>query len=107
MSLGFAIDALYDSGWTMAEPKGIARFADGRPYPSQEHIEQVFLENGFSLSVRHIQLFDCHRAEWRDGAGQACGAVVGQTAEEAAVYALSQLRRQMTQRASAATSAAR
>jgi hypothetical protein len=42
-----------------------------------------------------VQLFDCYRAEWRDHQGQAGGAVVGKTAEEAAVYAMSQLRRQL------------
>lgn len=103
MSLGFAIDALYDTGWTVAEPKGISRFTDGRPYPSQQQVEESFRAQGFTLSVRHIQLFDCHRAEWRDASGQPCGAVVGQTAEEAAVYALSQLRRQAKAASSSAT----
>lgn len=94
MGLDFAIDALYDTGWKGAEMS--PRHHDGRPYPSPDAVKAFFHEHGFELGVRHIQLFDCYRAEWRDADGQAGGAVVGQSAEEAAVYAMSQLRRQLT-----------
>ncbi|CAG0959577.1 hypothetical protein PHYC_00649 [Phycisphaerales bacterium] len=97
MGLDFAIDALYQTGWNVPEPKDLPLDASGRPYPSQAHIEAAFAEHALALSVRHIQLFDCYRAEWRDAGGQARGAVVGQTAEEAAVYAFSQLRRQLSE----------
>lgn len=94
MGLDFAIDALYQTGWNVAELNDLPQ-SNGRPYPSQVHVEAAFAEHALVLSIRHIQLFDCFRAEWRDSSGQARGAVVGQSAEEAAVYALSQLRRQL------------
>jgi hypothetical protein len=93
MGLNFAIDALYATGWNPQDAS--KRSPDGRSYPDEAIVRRTFEENGCSLTVRHIQLFDCYRAEWRDGAQVLAGAVVGQTAEEACVYALSQLRRQL------------
>jgi hypothetical protein len=93
MGLDFAIDELYASGWSTLDTSGCARHSDGRAYPSVNKITEEFRSVGYSLTVRHIQLFDCYRAEWRDETAQAQGAVVGQSAEEAAVYALSHLRR--------------
>lgn len=94
MGLDFAVDALYESGWQVTEPKALPRDSSGRPYPSPEEVSREFEAHGLRLAVRHVQLFDCYRAEWSDDAGAAQGAVVGQTAAEAAVYALSRLRRQ-------------
>ena len=100
MGLDFAIDALYETGW-QAEVKdlehdsGHARHVDGRIYPSESLIREFFSEHGYELGVRHIQLFDCYRAEWRKSSGEPVGAVVGQSAAEAAVYAMSQLRRRL------------
>lgn len=95
MGLDFAIDALYDTGWSCTEGGQTEQHIDGRSYPAPELVRGTFAEQGYELVIRHIQLFDCYRAEWRDAAGQAAGAVVGQTAAEAAVYALSQLRKQL------------
>lgn len=96
MGLDFAIDALYETGWNTAEVKAISpRHSDGRAYPSKDAVQVFFGEHGYELHLRHIQLFDCYRAEWRDAGGKVGGAVVGQTAEEAAVYAMSQLRKQL------------
>jgi hypothetical protein len=95
MGLDFAIDALYESGWTADVGDPCKRHVDGRFYPSEELVQRFFADHGFSLTTRHIQLFDCYRAEWRDDQGQGGGAVVGQTAEEAGVYAMSQLRRHL------------
>ncbi|MBL9000239.1 MAG: hypothetical protein JNK25_03795 [Phycisphaerae bacterium] len=95
MGLDFAIDALYDTGWVNAEGGAAEQHSDGRAYPSPEAVKAIFAEQGFDLTIRHIQLFDCYRAEWRDSTGQAAGAVVGQSAAEATVYALSQLRKQI------------
>ncbi|MBI1189616.1 MAG: hypothetical protein GC200_02910 [Tepidisphaera sp.] len=96
MGLDFAIDALYETGWNTTEVKTIARHSDGRAYPARDAVQAFFGEHGYELNLKHIQLFDCYRAEWRDAQGQVGGAVVGQTAEEAAVYAMSQLRRQLS-----------
>lgn len=93
MGLDFAIDELYATGWSALDLSGCANH-NGKAYPGIERTRREFTDAGFQLTVRHIQLFDCFRAEWRD-AGGAGGAVVGKTDCEAAVYALSQLRRQM------------
>jgi hypothetical protein len=96
MGLNFAIDALYATGWTPLDPARCKRGHDSRSYPDEQGIRDIFAEHGCTLTLRHVQLFDCYRAEWREHNGSTiAGAVVGQTAEEAAVYALSQLRRQV------------
>ena len=97
MGLEFAIDALYETNFEASQASPCRTHSDGRPYPCLDAVEQCFATAGFGLSVRHIQLFHCYRAEWRDSSGQAAGAVVGQSAEEAAVYALSLLRREQAQ----------
>lgn len=94
MGLNFAIDELYSTGWAALDSSGCEHHADGRAFPRVARIGQEFRSAGFDLAVRYIQLFDCYRAEWRDSTGQPCGAVVGQTEQEAAVYALAQMRRQ-------------
>lgn len=94
MGLEYAIDELYATGWSALDSSGCEFHADGRQFPSVARVKREFVDAGMDLAVRHIQLFGCHRAEWSDSAGQAIGAVVGQSEPEAAVYALSQLRRQ-------------
>lgn len=93
MGLEFAIDELYATGWSTLDSQGCAYHSDGRPFPNFSRVQEEFLASGCSLSIRRIQLFDCHRAEWINEAGVPLGAVVGHTESEAAVYALSQLRR--------------
>ena len=95
MGLEFAIKELYSTGWAAPDLTGCENHSDGRVYPGVGRIEQEFAAAGFELCVRHVQLFDCYRAQWLDGTGHAAGAVVGQTEIEAAVYALSQLRRSL------------
>lgn len=95
MGLDFAIDELYATGWSALDSAGCAYHSDGRPYPSRARVEGEFQSAGFSLTIRRIQLFDCHRAEWSDSAGIPVGAVVGHSEPEAAVYALSQMRRSL------------
>jgi len=93
MGLDFAIDELYQTGWTAGEASGCRRDAAGRLYPSAQRVARECADAGLRFTVRHIQLFSCYRAEWVDAAGETRGAVVGQTEDEAAVYALAQLRR--------------
>jgi hypothetical protein len=95
MGLDFAIDELYATQWTPLDSSGCAHHSDGRAYPRIERIKREFAESGFTLGLRHVQLFDCYRAEWRDASGNPAGAVVGRTEAEAGVYALSQLRRSL------------
>jgi hypothetical protein len=98
MGLNFAIDELYATGWTALNTAGCEYDADGRAYPNLDRIAREFAEHGFEFTIRHVQIFDCHRAEWRDAqasanAGGVVGGVVGQTPIEAAVFALSRFRR--------------
>lgn len=93
MGLDYAIDELYSTGWTPLDTSGCLRHNDGRSFPTVDRAREEFKSAGFDLSVRYIQLFDCHRAEWRDLTGVQVGGVVGSCADEAAVYALAQLRR--------------
>lgn len=95
MGLEFAIDELYATGWSALDTLGCEHHSDGRSFPKAGRVIEEFEAAGFDFSVRHIQLFDCYRAEWRERGGTAAGAVVGQTESEASVYALSQLRRNM------------
>ena len=95
MGLEFAIDELYSSGWQEIEPKGCEQHADGRFFPTSPRVCDEFFKAGYKLTVRHIQLFGCYRAEWHDDTGLASGAVVGSSESEAAVYALAQLRRNL------------
>lgn len=93
MGLDFAIDELYATGWSELDSSGCEYHTDGRVFPRLERIQEEFASTGKSLTVRHVELFNCYRAEWRDTGGEMAGAVVGHSASEAAVYALSQLRR--------------
>ncbi|RMH11769.1 MAG: hypothetical protein D6695_08440 [Planctomycetota bacterium] len=95
MGLEFAIDELYATGWSALDTAGCEHLADGRSFPTAARVGAEFEAAGFDFSVRHIQLFDCYRAEWKERGGSMNGAVVGQSETEAAVYALSQLRRNM------------
>jgi hypothetical protein len=95
MGLDFAIDELYASGWSANLTEQCERHHDGRAFPGVDRVVTEFREAGYDITVRHIQLFDCFRAEWRDDAGNASGAVVGNTSAEAAVYALAQLRKNL------------
>ncbi len=95
MSLTFAVDALYAAGWSDLDSSGCAHAEDGRAYPSAERVKREFAQAGCVLTIRHVQLFDCYRAEWSDAAGVASGAVVGASEAEVAVHALAQLRRQV------------
>jgi len=95
VGLDFAIDELYATGWTALDSSGCKHHQDGRAYPDLERVREQFRSAGFGLTLSHVQLFDCYRAEWRDSSGAAAGAVVGRSEAEAAVYALSQLRRSL------------
>ena len=93
MTIDFALDELYATGWTALDTSGCERAGDGRWFPRAAPVAREFEAAGFTLSVNHIQLFDCYRAEWADEQGNPAGAVVGQSGGEASVYALAQLRR--------------
>ena len=94
MGLDFAIDELYATGWSTLDSAGCKHHA-GRAYPEIAAVRREFAGHGFDLTIHHIQLFDTYRAEWKDGQGKAMGGVIGNSEAEVAVYALSQMRRQV------------
>ena len=98
MNLEFSVDQLYETAW-QPDPAdtGLERLPDGRLYPSVIKVQQLFAAHGYELAIRNVQLFDCFRAVWTDHSGAAAGAVVGSDEREAAVYALAQLRRALSQ----------
>jgi len=91
--LDFAIDELEASGWSTLDTTGMRFTPTGRAYPGVERVTQEFSARSGRLVIRRVDLFDCFRAEWTDAHGNAAGAVVGQTEEEAAVFALARARR--------------
>ena len=97
MGLEYAIEELYATGWSPLDSRGCEHDATGRPYPLAGRVRDEFAAVGYELEVKHVQLFDCYRAEWRDrSSGEARGSVVGHAEVEAAVFALSQLRRHLS-----------
>lgn len=91
--LDFAIDELEASGWSTLDTTGLRFTPTGRAYPSVERVQREFAARGSQLVIRRMDLFDCFRAEWTNAQGQPAGAVVGQSEEEAAVFALASARR--------------
>jgi len=107
MGLDFAINELLATDWRPETDAACSRTPDGRAYPSIEQVWASFAEEGVQLRLIRVDAFDCWRAEWggvtpeTDAGEDRSGGVVGQTAEEAAVYALAQMRRQIRARADA------
>ncbi len=93
MGLDFAIDELMATGWSSMDTTGCEHTPEGRVFPGLLRVQREFANAGHELSIRYVQLFDCHRAEWSDAKGNPAGAVVGGSEQEAAVYALAQFRR--------------
>lgn len=95
MSLAIAIDELRSTGWTNMDSAGCSFDADGRSYPGAVRVKQEFAAAGFELELARVDRYNCVRATWREAGGKAAGTVVGQSHDEAAVFALAQLRRSL------------
>ncbi len=93
MGIDFAIDELYATGWSALDSAGCERHSSGRWVPTVERVRREFAKSGYTITISYAQLFDCHRAVWADLGGAPAGAVVGASEHEAAIYALSHLRR--------------
>ena len=106
MNLEYSVDQLYETGWqptatlrageTAAE---MEMLPDGRLYPSVLRVQELFAAQGYELAIRYVQLFECYRASWTNRQGSPLGAVVGADEREAAVFALAQLRKSVSQEA--------
>ena len=102
MNLTYAFERLLDTGWSLAEFDGeLQRLPDGRSYPTIAAVRREFARAGLDLSLKMNFMFNCCRATWAP-AGETIdpdhaeddrhGTVVGSCENEAAVYALAQLR---------------
>ena len=101
MNLAYAIDRLYDAGWSPTDNPELETLPDGRTYPSVLAIQREFARAGLELAIKHNLMFNCFRATWapvgepldeKHAADEVHGTVIGTCQREAAVYALSQLR---------------
>ncbi len=94
MGIDIALDELLATGWSGLDSTGCSFDAAGRAFPTVGRVRQEFAAAGFELSLTHNARFNVHAAEWREaGSTTVAGSVVSQSPEEAAVYALAQLRR--------------
>ena len=94
MNLDFAVERLYQVGWTPGDDAELERLPDGRRVPTVSCVKREFGRAGLQLSIQHAPKFQCYRASWspadkqQDDAG---GTVVAKCEREAALYALAQL----------------
>jgi len=99
MTINFAVDRLYETGWLPDETMELDRLPNGLRYPTVAAIQKIFQESGLKLSITPHLMFGCCRAEWTPMANQPQadelnGTVVGSCEREAAVHALATLREQ-------------
>ena len=101
MNLAFAVERLYDTGWSSLAESEPDHLPDGRPFPSLLTIQREFARAGLELSIKDNLMFSCYRATWapagetlddQHAADDTHGTVIGACPREAAVYALAQLR---------------
>src|SRR5438309_2050576 len=99
MNLDFAVDRLYEVGWTPSDDAELERLPDGRHVPTVSTVKHEFVRVGLNLSIQHTPQFRCFRATWEplDKSSPAGfvdaprGTVVGNCEQETVIYALAQL----------------
>jgi len=105
MKLAYAVERLYDAGWTPSTQQETEALPDGRTFPSVLAIQLEFARAGLELAIKHNLMFSCYRATWAPvgepldpahAADARHGTVIGACEREAAVYALAQLRASTT-----------
>ena len=101
MTLDYAVDRLYLTGWSPNSDMELEQLSDGRQYPSVMAVQRQFARAGLELAIKQNLMFNCYRATWAPlgepledshAADERHGTVVGASLAEAAVYALAQLR---------------
>ena len=111
MNLTYAVERLLETGWTVDGEVDLERLPDGRPFPSVYAVQREFSRAGLELAIKQNLVFDCWRATWAPAgepleeghaADEQHGTVVGSCPQEAAVYALAQLRAAQSERQLAA-----
>jgi hypothetical protein len=99
MTINFAVERLYETGWLPDQGMELERLPNGLRYPTVTAVQKTFRESGLNLSITPHLMFGCCRAEWtamanHPQADELTGTVVGSCEREAAVYALATLREQ-------------
>lgn len=107
MNLTYAVDRLFETGWTPSAEADLDRLPDGRRFPSVLAVQREFADAGLALAIKHNLVFNCFRCTWAP-AGEPIdeahsvderhGTVIGACDREAAVYALAQLREARVER---------
>ena len=101
MNLAYAVERLYQTGWSTFGEWELDRLPDGRAFPSVAAVQSEFARAGLELSIKHNLMFNCYRATWapageplddKHAADESHGTVIGTCQREAAVYALAQHR---------------
>ena len=107
MKLTYAVDRLFDTGWTPSGETDLEKLPDGRAFPSVLAVQREFASAGLELAIKHNVAFKCFRSTWGPSgetldsarAGdERHGTVIGACEREAAVYALAQLREAQAER---------
>ena len=68
MTLNYAVDRLYQTGWLAGQGTLLERLPNGLRYPTVSAVEQIFLDAGLKLSIKPHLMFGCCRAEWSSSA---------------------------------------
>jgi hypothetical protein len=96
MGISIALDELLATGWSGMDSTGCSFDDSGRAYPSVQRVRQEFSAAGFELALNHNDKFKVYGAEWREaGSRSVAGSVISSSQEEAAVYALAQMRKSL------------
>jgi hypothetical protein len=107
MNLTYAVERLYQTGWTPSTLADTERLDDGRSFPSLLMVQREFARAGLELAIKHNLMFNCYRATWAPigepleddhAADERHGTVIGACQREAAVYALAQFREAQAER---------
>ena len=106
MNLEYAVERLYEVGWRPSY-QDVHRLPDGREYPSVHAVRGDFARAELQLVIKHTPDFGCYRATWAPlgqpvdppvSADARHGTVIGASEQEAAVYALAQLKTALAER---------
>ena len=97
MTLDYAVERLYETGWSAEGEHELETLEDGRKFPSVSSVQKQFAQAGLKLSIKQNIMFNCYHAAWSggDSSTRQRGTVIGASESEAAVYALAQLRQTM------------
>ena len=70
MNLEYAVERLYQTGWSTVGEWDLDQLPDGRAFPSLIAVQREFARAGLELSIKHNLIFNCYRATWRPPANR-------------------------------------